>query len=485
MQIVKKMLLWWVGTIAAFAALVVSLQVVYKLTPSALSPETVRLNERAALLPTVTENGYRAYGLLAPKDADPAAYGRCLIDANDAHRAERQALAATMPASNDKAAYDAYWKKYADRDTAALVRCLNGGARVQLPKALADLRIKLGIEPEQWRLLSAVEPDPLIVARAEAVWAGGPRRLGVAIDAPIPPMQALLQLEHWRTARAMQTWQSGERMQAVAAWNRSINDWVKSADDSLISAMISTVSLSQIVIAMQDAMARSERVDDATAAAALAALASIELMPKAVANTMLVEWQMTSELVRSMPQLPSRLFSAGDDAPGLFSRLLDQVGPLTFDVNDTLNYTARGKRQAELSVMAAAQGEPLPTQAAPETLTQFCGALGEWEYACLPLLRNPTGRILALIAVPSYTVYGVRIADLRNLAAATRLTIEARRRAVSGDALANVVTNAPAGLRDVFTQKPFAYDPVAKQLKIELRTKSNVLGDNGVYSLKL
>ena len=66
MKIAKKVLLWFIGLIALTAALMVGLQIYYKLTPSALSPETVQLNARAALLPTVTENGYRPHGLLAP-----------------------------------------------------------------------------------------------------------------------------------------------------------------------------------------------------------------------------------------------------------------------------------------------------------------------------------------------------------------------------------------------------------------------------------
>ena len=139
-----------------------NLQIYYKLTPSALSPEAVQLNERAALLPTVTENGYRLYGLLAPKDVDPVRYGRCLLDANDVHRTERQALAAKMPAPDENAADDAYWNKFGDREAALMVACLEGGVRVEMPKELANLRIKPGMVPAQWRVLAAVAFDPLI-----------------------------------------------------------------------------------------------------------------------------------------------------------------------------------------------------------------------------------------------------------------------------------------------------------------------------------
>jgi hypothetical protein len=344
MKIAKKILLWITGLVASIAALVVLLQVFYTLTPSSLSPEAVELNARAALLPTFTENGYRLNGLLAPKDVDAVRYGRCLLDASNAHRTERQALAAKMPASSDKAAYDAYWKQYRDRDAALMVGCLEGGVRVKMPTALGDMRIKLGTEPAQWQALAAVEPEPLIVARAEAIWAGGPRRLGFAVDAPLPPYQDLVQLERWRTARAVVAWQSGERSQAVAAWNRSVNDWVKSADDSLISAMISTAALSQTMIGMQHAVASSDRIDDATADAAVAALAAIELMPRAVAATMLVEWLTMSQVVSSAPAQSAQFLWAGSDEPGWFARTLDNAGSATFDVNDTLNLMALDNR---------------------------------------------------------------------------------------------------------------------------------------------
>ena len=476
MRIIKTAVLWLVGLVAAVAAVVLGLQIFYKLSPVALSPETVALNERAAKLPVVTENGYRAYGLLAPKDVDPVRYGRCLVDAQNSQREERLALYNASPSMNDKSAYEAYWKPFTDRAEAVARGCAQGGAPVNLPKALADMRIQPGMTAVQWQALATVTPDPLIVARAEAVWAGDARRLGAAPDAPMIQFASLIQLERWRIARALLSWDSGARPQAAAAWKRSINDWVKSADDTLIDAMISAAALSQDMIGMQDAAARSERIHDATANAALDALAPIESMPQAVADSIVAEWQSTSGLVKSMGTLPSQLYLTGQDDLGWFMRALDHAAKLTYDVNDTLNRMAAAYVQMQRSVLVAARGEPV-TLAQGEGLTTGCASLGNWEYLCLPFLRNPTGRILVGVAAPAYSDYGVRIADVRNLAAATRLTIEARRLALSGTALASFIAGAPAAMRDVFTGKPFSYDPAAKRLRIELRSRSSVLGD--------
>ena len=111
---------------------------------------------------------------------------------------------------------------------------------------------------------------------------------------------------------------------------------------------------------------------------------------------------------------------------------------------------------------------------------------GRWEMLCLPFTRNPIGEILSAIALPTYPGYGTRVADLRNLAAATRLTIEARRRGLSGDALAQIIASAPNDQRDVFSGKAFVYDAATGQLRIALRERSSTPGEKGAtYSLPL
>jgi hypothetical protein len=483
MRILKKILFWLVGLVVAVASVILGLQVFYKLTPVALSPEAVALNERASKLPVVTENGYRAYGLLAPKDVDPVTYGRCRVDAQNLQREERRAWSSASPPAKEKAAYDAHWKAFNDRVDLAEAPCLHGGTRVSLPKQLLDMHIKPGIPAARWQTLAAITPDPVIVARAEAVWAGDARRLGVDVDSPIAEFQNLIKLERWRTAGSIQTWDSRNRAQAVASWTRSIDDWVKSADDSLIDAMISTAALSQVMIAMQDAVARSERIDDATAEAALAALAPIENMPQAITDSMLTEWLLTSRTMKSLPDTKSPLYVPGQGDSGLLMRTVERGATLTFDVNDTLNRLAVVNLQSQRTVMSAARGEP-ETPIKWEGMTTACGSLGDWEFFCLPFVRNPIGRILVAISAPLYRDYGVRIADLRNLAAATRLTMEARRRGLAGDALATFVAAAPADMRDVFSKQPFTYDPATNRLRIGLRQRSTVLGDKS-YELAL
>jgi hypothetical protein len=312
--------------------------------------------------------------------------------------------------------------------------------------------------------------------------------LGVLPDSPITPFTPLLAIERWRTAEAWRQWQAGERSVALAAWDRSINDWVNSADDSLIDAMISMTVLSQIQLALQDAVARTDRIDDAAARAARAALARLGVLPEAISQSLLAEWHTQASLMRSLRSLPAESLSVATDLSGPMAHVSSLWHALTFDVNDTLNALASEHAVMNAAMVAAARGEAAPrihSNAAANANGFGCAPLHTAAALCLPFMRNPVGRLLVTIATPMYAPYGLRVADVQNLAAATRLTVEARRQGLSGEALAQFVANAPADMRDLFTKQPFVYDASKRLLRVELRHKSNVLGDAGSYELTL
>jgi len=50
---------------------------------------------------------------------------------------------------------------------------------------------------------------------------------------------------------------------------------------------------------------------------------------------------------------------------------------------------------------------------------------------------------------------------------------------------ANFVAQAPADMRDVFSQQAFTYDPHQRHLTVVLRETSPVLGEPGTYMLHL
>ena len=153
---------------------------------------------------------------------------------------------------------------------------------------------------------------------------------------------------------------------------------------------------------------------------------------------------------------------------------------ITFDPVDTVNrFTADFENQRN-QLVALGNGEVQPLQ----KVIRACEWMDAWALLCRPYERNPFGTFFVSLSSGDYTAYGTRIANLRNLAAATRLTIEACRQGLQGEALTQFVAEAPENMRDVFSKAPFAYDPTQHQLTILLREKSTVLGE-GSYKLAL
>ena len=483
MKTFKKVLLWLAAIPLGLIAAVVVVQTYYALTPVPLSKEAEELNARAAKLPSVTENGYRLNGLLAPRGQDPVVYGRCLVNASEKRRDDEKASGKEKPSGDDQAAWDAYWKDSSARLTELQEKCLEGGAKMAFPKALTDGKVNRPMSIEAWHGLAQLVPEAELIARAEAILAGGPRRLGAEVDSPIPTWSGLMTFERWRIASGFVHWENGNEGGAVAGWASDIRHWSKSAHESLIGAMLAVAAQTQATLALQNAAARSGQVNDALAAAAFSALSPIEAMPAVVADSMLAEWQTYSSMLNAATVSPSFGAALGIDRK-FIHRATDRLARFVFDQNDTINRFAETNLWTQDALRKVASGQESP-EFPMEWAAFGCTTGGDWGMLCLPFMRNPVGRILAAIAAPIYTNYGTRVADLRNLASATRLTIEARRRALSGEALAAFVANAPADMRDVFTGKPFEYDAAKKELRPVLREKNTVLGEKGPYALPL
>jgi len=483
MKIAKKILLSLLAIPLVLLAFAVAVQTYYHFTPVALSAEAIALSARAAKLPTLTENGYRLYGLFAPREQDPVVFGKCLTDAYEQHRREVNQAGVKMPSHDDMPAWAAYEKGVADRSKALDDTCLKGGTRLTLPKALTDIRANLATTEDQWKTLAAVVPDETVLSRADAVRNDGVRRLGAEVDSPFVSYESLMKLERWRIARGVIAWRSDDRQEATNLWTTAIADWSNSANSNLIEAMLAAAAQTQVLIAMQTGVAQSARIDGATADALLAAIKPIESMPEAIANSMLAEWQMQWNMMKQVSKLFSFAATVATER-NAFERAMDRVGAWTLDFNGTMNELAKSNLWTQDALRKVAHGQAQPEYPA-EMFAFGCTSDMDWGIACTPFMRNSTGQILSAIAMPSFVSYGTRIADLRNLAAATRLTIAVRRRPLAGDALAQFVANAPGDMRDVFTGRPFVYDSARKRLSVELRERSTILGDKGPYELQL
>lgn len=482
MKIVKKIIWWLLAIPLLLIAAIVIVQTYYHFTPVPLSAEAQALNARAAKLPEVTENGYRLNGLEAPREQDPVAYGQCLASAWEQLR-DSQTAAAGATAKLTTAAAETSAKQREARLKALDDACLKGGVGLALPKILSDVRIRPSTTGEQWQLLASAAVDETVMTRIAAVRGGGPKRIGAQFDSPLVSYESWMKLERVRIAQGVIAWQDGRHTSAIDLWGQSIIDNSGVADGNLIGAMISVAAQSQALVAMRGAVANAARIDETSAKKLLAAIVPVEQAPEMLANSMVGEWQLQSSTVQRLYGDPYQSDASGGK-PGVFDQAMSRLSMLTADRNDTLNRFASSNLWSQQAMLAVARGGAKPE--IPRDLVDLgCETGGDWGMAsCMPFLRNPVGRVVSAIAMPMYADYGTRVADLRNLAAATRLTIEARRRGLTGDPLVNFVANAPDGMRDLFTGKPFAYDAAGKRLRIDLKTRSTILGEKN-YELPL
>lgn len=436
--------------------------------PAEPSAAVLRLQNEAGQRPLQFDNGRRLAGLLAPQGVDPLDVGRCLFP--DAEERERAALAGDLAEYSPRA------------EPLLMEKCLNGQPPLAQPAAVADAKAAPSWTLENWLVLGRETPDPTLLARAQTVWNGGDRRLGTVFFSPSADQRPLSMLDQWRMASAVVKWHNGSRNEALEIWSASGQDAMRSAESDLIASMASTTTLSRLLLSLQAAVRSSAALNAAEANRAIQIASAAEGLPPAIHQSMIGEWQMMEATFRTVA-----LSAAHSETPGESTqqtRVMDWTPVFmgfVYDPMDTVNQFTERFETNRSAVLAAANGQAAPA-VEPD---RPCAWMGAYWHVCRLYERNPLGRYLVRSEPADYTSYGTRIADLRNLAAATRLTIEARRRGLTGEALARFIASAPEGMRDVFTQQAFAYHPETRRLGVVLRENSHVLGKPGTYELGL
>jgi hypothetical protein len=469
MKYVLKLLLWAVGIIAALLLTIVALQIFYRLTPVALSDEAKALLEETKHMAHLTENGYRFLGLHAPIESDPVVYGECVVTAK-----KSIAYARRVPL-NQEEVQDAV-----DAENALISKECDRGR-----KPLANLHPPPNEDQVQpsfdWaRLVSYADKPiaPIYRERWDAVLIAGQRGnepnplLGV-----FPHYSSGVRIEAARRAEFARDWArakgESEKLDAIESIARSIERNADFANGTLLDAMIANAVLSSHLLVLQRAASAEPMLSRRVADAMLAVTKPIDRFQLAIEYAIGAEFRAHVALANQMKN-----FSG---AEGISNRLFDRLDAISFDVNDTLNASAAYYLSAKRSALDPEQVALAPAHAhEPST----CSALGALNWICLLFQRNALGRMTVTMAMPSYRDYGGRTYDIRTLAAATRLTIEARARGLQGEQLAAFIANAPADMRDAARGEPFAYNAQTKLLTIKLQTKSSVLGEKS-YNLPL
>jgi hypothetical protein len=477
MKLAKKIALWVSAVVLALAAAFAALHTYYRFTPVALSAEANALLAETAHMVQLTDNGYRMHGLLAPDGMDPLAYGKCYAQTRKKYSEARQSPSLASGELNVASRSDAYDKQLAE----TLKACSQDKPRLSDLKAPSEPnRIRPGFDISRLVSAAANAPPSVYFDRWNAVLRGGVRGTDPDPITTVFPMYTVsLQIERGRLARFAATWvasdSDSQRSKAFDELETYLPQIVEFADGTLIESMIAATAMSHYLLVIQAAAANSPLIDSSLSQRVQASIASVEQLPKALANAIGAE-------VHGLNSINQRIAKNGiGEELNVFA---NELGRFEFDANETLNLSVVGYRESQRHVQDVRLLD-LPESSMQKFADNLgCPWLGDLSLICTAFERNAKGRVLATIAMPAFTDYGKRIHDVRNLAAVTRLTIEVRRRGLQGDALVKFIASAPEGMRDVYTQRPFAYDAARRKMTIDLRTRSTVLGEKS-YELDL
>jgi len=362
--------------------------------------------------------------------------------------------------------------------------CLQGQSQLEVPTFSSNETATLSWTLQDWLQLARTTPEAVLMERAETVWRHGHLRLGIDFDRPHAKRDPLLWLDQWRMASAAGMWHDGRWDEALRIWATSAGHALDTTGDDLSETMISVSTLTRLLLSLQTVVRSSDMLDDTSASKAKQLVSLVDALPEAGHRSMISEWQAIAHAFRgsydgARTRLQAKREEVAPESRAIWMYLLSFLD-LMYDPVDTVNLMSTQFEEQRAAMLAAAKGLQPGTVSPP----RICTWLGRFWHVCRPHERNPVGRWGARLSM-DHIPLGTRIADLRNLAAATRLTIEARRQGLSGEVLARFIAQAPEEMRDVFSRQAFAYNVQTRELTIVLREKSPVLGEAGEYRLPL
>ncbi|TAF99644.1 MAG: hypothetical protein EAZ43_15415 [Betaproteobacteria bacterium] len=471
------MLIWLASGLAVLVSAFVAVHTYYYFTPVQLSDEAKQLLAETAPMAQLTDNGYRLIGLLAPEGVDPVAYGRCShAIAKKYGEAYWRELEKTREDDIGRSAED-----FRRRSDEAQQTCSQGKPLLPAPpRSKSADQIRPGVDFARFASAGDHTIAAVYVDRWTAVLEGGVRGTEPDIAMTVvPEYTTALSVERARLLTFAQNWLRAKSVEEYAksfeVFESGIPKLTQFADGVMLDTMVANSIISQHLLGLQALVAREPKLDSTLAERMQRSVSSVETLPRSLGKAIVAEVQISKSVFE-------RVSTAGFGITP--NPLVNAMERLAFDRSDTLNLSAMALRDTQKAALSTQPFNFHETRAGLVFKNVGCPWLGELALVCATLERNVIGRILAGASSPQYAEYMNRTHDVRNLAAATRLTIEARRQGLNGDALSTLVANAPASMRDVFSGKPFSYDAQSGKLTVELRAKSTVLGEKS-YALSL
>ena len=322
-----------------------------------------------------------------------------------------------------------------------------------------------------------------IAPAADLIWAAGPRRTGLSVEAPLPPYDTLMKVLRWQTADARQLWIDGDVGRAGGIYHRLLNATASRSGDSLIDAMISVTTVS-VAALRYSRTSRHRRTRCRGCQATVAALQVVDSTP----DRRFADGYRVGGCTRGMGCYC---------APRRANRARVRGSP--FMVRTKRSANSRNGRSIT-TIRSTSQHPPTERHSRPFNvrlaldLDRLLRDKGTDPFAC--------GRLDWL--EPNFCRFGAQSDGTyrrRHFCADSMPGTAAHCRSAqsgSGSALGHNgayrkgVASGPGGVhrcrradqRDVFTGQPFAFDAAGGRLRVQLRTPSTVLGQES-YELPL
>ncbi len=448
-------------------------------TPEKPTGERIALEQRVADVNADTEGGLLMLGFAAPPDMDPVDYGRCLAQAeNDAWTKAGVSFSELFGTNDERMpAYERL--NVLSKELRA--KCLNGGEPMPLSEEGYPLGNKLHTSPRDWNDVAGTRLDALLLERFKKAIRAPSRMTKIRSPNLAWPNQAFQEfatINATLTSRARENWVNGMRQKATLTWSELSHAWSHVSGDQLIMAMFAVRYQTEVLLSVASAVrAQPQHATTNDWEALIEVTREAETHATAFDRTIEYEWLFIRSNV-----------SDAQSAIQKYEPWWNRVRlAFFFDKDATLNDAAsqllRGYQDAASAAAGNVKAEKPPDARRCKGFPLIDVSL---RSICYWLGRNGASQTF-LTNDSNFASYGTRIADLRNLAAATRLTLEARRQGIApGKVSADWVRNAPADMRDVFTGEPFEYNPERKVLRVLLRAPSTALGMAGeTYELPL
>lgn len=293
------------------------------------------------------------------------------------------------------------------------------------------------------------------------------------------PFGVLVRAHELWLAQASLAWNHGQQLQAMDMARQAVQlrRRLASGADTLVAAMIAVAMQHRELRWFSAASTQGTQPPPAAVTEAIESLLSVptESLTPALAGEM--------RFIASafyLYRTAGLTAEASEEPPAWGQRMLHKASNLGLLPHHSVN----------LSIGYQQQVQALSSQPPHQLHAAFSETSRQWaeDGACLPWghLRNPVGRCLAAIQVPSYQGYVQRTADIDGY---RRLVLLQHRAAAAQVAPADMpawLAQSPEELRNPYTLEPMQWDAAANSLVFEGREKQNQNPDrSSTYRVRL